>query len=201
MYTHLEQRDSTRPPVTLGTLQKMKQEGEKIACITCYDASFAVLCDNADADLVLHVIDASNPERERHVAAVARVLEEVGAIEVPRVEVYNKIDLISVDERRRVQDADPSALLISAHTGAGIDDLLDSVAARLALDQERVTIDLDLANPVHAERLAWLYRHATVHSHATMGDRATIEADVPRRLLPMIGIAAPPSTRTGTRRG
>lgn len=53
MYTHLEQRDSTRPPVTLGTLQKMKQEGEKIACITCYDASFAVLCDNADADLVL----------------------------------------------------------------------------------------------------------------------------------------------------
>ena len=53
MYTHLEQRDSTRPPVSLGTLDKMTQEGEKIACITCYDASFAVLCDAADADLVL----------------------------------------------------------------------------------------------------------------------------------------------------
>ena len=53
MYTHLEQRDSTRPPVSLGTLHKMKQEGEKIACLTCYDASFAVLCDAADADLVL----------------------------------------------------------------------------------------------------------------------------------------------------
>jgi 3-methyl-2-oxobutanoate hydroxymethyltransferase len=53
MYTHLEQRDSTRPPVTLGTLAKMKREKEKIAAITCYDASFAVLCDNADADLVL----------------------------------------------------------------------------------------------------------------------------------------------------
>src|SRR6185295_14341528 len=53
MYTHLEQRDSTRPPVSLGTLQKMKAAGEKIACITCYDASFAVLCDAADADLVL----------------------------------------------------------------------------------------------------------------------------------------------------
>ena len=52
MYTHLEQRDSTRPPVSLGTLDKMKREHEKIACITCYDASFAVLCDNADADLV-----------------------------------------------------------------------------------------------------------------------------------------------------
>ena len=53
MYTHLEQRDSTRPPVSLGTLDKMKHDGEKIACITCYDASFAVLCDAADADLVL----------------------------------------------------------------------------------------------------------------------------------------------------
>jgi len=53
MYTHLEQRDSTRPPVSLGTLDRMKREREKVACITCYDASFAVLCDNADADLVL----------------------------------------------------------------------------------------------------------------------------------------------------
>ena len=65
------------------------------------------------------------------------------------------------------------------------------MASKLALDQERVTIELDLANPVHADRLAWLYRHATVHSHATMGDRATIEADVPRRLLPMVGLATP----------
>ena len=159
----------------------------------------ATLEETADADLVLHVIDASNPERERHVAAVTRVLEEVGAVEVPRVEVYNKIDAISADERRRIQDADPAALLISAHTGAGIDELLDSVASRLALDQERVTIDLDLANPVHAERLAWLYRHATVHSHATMGERATIEADVPRRLLPIVGLATPALPKAGRR--
>jgi len=53
LYTHLEQRDSTRPPVSLGTLDKMKREGEKIACLTCYDASFAVLVDAADTDVVL----------------------------------------------------------------------------------------------------------------------------------------------------
>jgi GTP-binding protein HflX len=151
----------------------------------------ATLEETADADLVLHVIDASNAERERHMAAVARVLEEVGAIEVPRLEVYNKIDAISADERRRIQDADPAALLISAVSGDGCDELLEIVASKLALDQERVTVELDLSNPVHAERLAWLYRHATVHSHAAMGDRTTIEADVPRRLLPMIGFAAP----------
>jgi len=44
-----------------------------------------------------------------------------------------------------------------------------------------------------------LYRHATVHSHATMGDRATIEADVPRRLLPMVGLATPEVRKVGRR--
>lgn len=53
MYTHLELRDSSRPPVSLATLEKMKATGEKIACLTCYDASFAVLTDAADVDLVL----------------------------------------------------------------------------------------------------------------------------------------------------
>jgi 3-methyl-2-oxobutanoate hydroxymethyltransferase len=53
MYTHLQLRDSARPPVTLSTLHKMRREGEKIACLTCYDASFAVLLDDADVDLVL----------------------------------------------------------------------------------------------------------------------------------------------------
>ena len=161
----------------------------------------ATLEETADADLVLHVIDASNPERERHVAAVLRVLEEVGALEVPRIEVYNKIDALLPDERRRVQEADPSSLLISAATGAGCRDLLDSVASRVALDQQRVTIELDLSDPAQADRLAWIYRHATVHSHASMNDRALIEADVPRRMLPLIGMAVPAPASSRGRRG
>ena len=53
MYTHLQLRDSERQPVTLSTLARMKEEGRKIASLTCYDASFAVLLDAADVDLVL----------------------------------------------------------------------------------------------------------------------------------------------------
>ncbi len=53
MYTQLQMRDSARPPVTLATLQNMKASGEKIAALTCYDASFAVLVDQADTDIVL----------------------------------------------------------------------------------------------------------------------------------------------------
>jgi 3-methyl-2-oxobutanoate hydroxymethyltransferase len=53
MYTQLQQRDSSRPPVTVATLARMKAEGEKIASLTCYDASYAVLVDGAGADVVL----------------------------------------------------------------------------------------------------------------------------------------------------
>ena len=53
MYTQLQMRDSARPSVTLATLDKMKAQGERIACITCYDASFAALVDEADVDVIL----------------------------------------------------------------------------------------------------------------------------------------------------
>ena len=53
MYTQLEQRGMSRPPVNVTTLQSMKQNGEPIACVTAYDASFAALVDEAGADLVL----------------------------------------------------------------------------------------------------------------------------------------------------
>jgi 3-methyl-2-oxobutanoate hydroxymethyltransferase len=53
MYTQLQLRDSARPPVNVATLRRMKEQGERIASITCYDASFAALTDEAGADVVL----------------------------------------------------------------------------------------------------------------------------------------------------
>ncbi len=53
MYTQLEQRGMAEPPVNVSTLRKMKQDGEPIACLTAYDASFAALVDAAGTDLVL----------------------------------------------------------------------------------------------------------------------------------------------------
>ncbi len=53
MYTQLEQRGMPQPPVNVATLRKMKADGEPIACLTAYDASYAVLVDAAGADLVL----------------------------------------------------------------------------------------------------------------------------------------------------
>ncbi|HWK74700.1 MAG TPA: 3-methyl-2-oxobutanoate hydroxymethyltransferase [Povalibacter sp.] len=53
MYKHLQERYAPRPPVNVATLERMKAEGEKIACLTAYDASFATLVDDAGCDVVL----------------------------------------------------------------------------------------------------------------------------------------------------
>jgi GTP-binding protein HflX len=150
----------------------------------------ATLEETADADLALHVIDASSAERERHMAAVGRVLEEVGAVNVTRIDVFNKVDRLTPDERRRLAEADPSSVLISAVTGEGIQDLLESMAAKLALDQQRVSLEFDLSSDTDRDRLAWVYRHGRVHSQVTRGDRAMIEAELPRRLLDRVRAAA-----------
>ena len=143
----------------------------------------ATLEEVAEADLILHVIDAGTPDRERQMAAVRRVLEEVGAADVPMIAVYNKIDAISADERRRLRDADPSAALISATTGAGAGELLQMIASRLALDTRRVTITFDSNKEFDRQQIGRLYRVARVISHVATNGRVVIEADVPRRFI------------------
>jgi GTPase len=143
----------------------------------------ATLEEVAEADLVLHVIDAASEDRERHMTAVRRVLEEVGAHDVPTVEVYNKIDQIDPVERRRIQASDPAAVLISARQGTGVDELLQVLASRLALDTRRITITFDSDKEFDRQQIARLYRVARVISHVATNGRVVIEADVPRRFI------------------
>lgn len=143
----------------------------------------ATLEEVAEADLILHVIDAADPEWERHVDAVLRVLDEVGASEVPMLDVFNKCDKISDIERARLQAGDRAAVCISARLGEGRDELLDIVTSRLALDTQRVRLEFDSRSEADRDRMARVYRHAKVLSHVAIDHRVSIEADVPRRLL------------------
>src|SRR5213083_881899 len=70
----------------------------------------ATLEEVANADLILHVIDAAAADRDRRMTAVNQVLDEVGAIKVPLLEVYNKCDLLTPAERRRLHDQDSASL-------------------------------------------------------------------------------------------
>jgi GTP-binding protein HflX len=144
----------------------------------------ATLEEVAGADLLVHVIDASNPERDRQITAVRTVLADVEAETVPTLEVYNKCDRLDEGERGRLRAISPGALCVSAITGDGREDLIAAIEARLALDTEQVTLTFDARSEESRSRIAQLYRLARILQHVTADGRITIEAEVPRRLLP-----------------
>ncbi|PYR01817.1 MAG: GTPase HflX [Acidobacteria bacterium] len=143
----------------------------------------ATLEEVANADLILHVIDAAAPDRDRRISAVRQVLDDVGATGVPLVDIYNKSDMLTVDERRRLEERDPAALSISALQRTGIDELLETITSKVALDVRRVTLTFNPDDPADRERIARTYRHGRVIVHETRDGQISITADVPRRVL------------------
>jgi GTPase len=101
------------------------------------DAFGATLEETRLADLILHVVDASDSEEEllAMTTAVEDVLEEIGALDAPRVLVLGKADLIEPERRAELARRHPDAVLVSAVTGEGvqilIDRIVDEFAARL----------------------------------------------------------------------
>jgi GTP-binding protein HflX len=125
----------------------------------------ATLEETRSADLLLHVVDADPLERARHIQDVETVLAEIGADDVPRIMVYNKIDALDgtgVDPTPRVErDADGRVerVWLSAVTGKGIELLLAAIAERLATATVHQRL---LLGPEDGALRAWLFRHAGV---------------------------------------
>jgi GTP-binding protein HflX len=94
----------------------------------------ATLEETLVADLVLHVVDGSAPEERlvEQIAAVANVLHEIGADELPLELVVNKIDAVDDPARRRLANRHPDALQVSALTGEGLEALRARIADRFA---------------------------------------------------------------------
>jgi len=83
-----------------------------------------------EADLLLHVVDASSPDPNGQIEAVHEVLNEIDAVHLPELLVFNKSDLVG-PEAKRLVDSHPGSVAISAATGDGIDGLLVALADRL----------------------------------------------------------------------
>lgn len=97
------------------------------------EAFRATLDETAQADLLIHVVDASAPDRDEQIAQVERVLAEIGADQVPTVVVLNKIDLAGrVPEVHRDACGSIDRLSLSARTGAGVDALREALVERLS---------------------------------------------------------------------
>ena len=148
-------------------------------------ASFrATLEETREADLLLHVIDASHPGWEEQRAVVEDVLADIGAGDMPVLYVFNKIDALDADvvEAMRVREehAGAEAVFVSAHTPGGLQRLADALAAR---EQARYSIvELRLA-PSDGRELAGLYRDAEVLEERSDDDALYVRARVGARLL------------------
>ncbi len=127
------------------------------------DAFRATLQEVCEADLLLHVVDASNENKLVHITQVQTVLDSIGAASVPQVMVYNKIDLcpnvlpgLDYDDKNKVK-----RIRVSAQEGLGINELHQAITKSLSKDILQQTVIL---MPAQAKLRAELYRLAAVIS-------------------------------------
>ena len=129
------------------------------------EAFKATLEETVHADLLLHVIDCSNPQYPEFVTEVESVLSNVGAEEVQRLKVFNKIDLVSdfVPRLQRAPDGKPEKVWVSAKTGAGLELLYEAVSELLA--DELIGVEI-LLGPYEAKLRSHLYTNNFVETES-----------------------------------
>jgi GTPase len=143
----------------------------------------ATLEETLVADLVLHVVDASmGDERlDEQTRAVATVLHEIGADDLPLELVLNKIDAVDPLRRRRLANLFPDALQVSALTGEGLAALRERIAERFADRFEAVRLFLPYED---GGKLAELYSlGAPIEEREDQADGVLVRARLPRREL------------------
>jgi GTP-binding protein HflX len=145
-------------------------------------ASFkATLEETRQADLLLHVADASSPLVDAQIAAVRGVLEELEVNDKDTLLVLNKIDAVADRAARdRLLERYPHAIAISARTGAGIPLLARAASDCLGRGFRDVDVQTD---PGNGRLLAWLGRHGEVLSRHVTADRITVHCRIPAALL------------------
>lgn len=159
----------------------------------------ATLEESRESDLLLHVTDASDPERMARIEQVNAVLHEIGADDVPRLQVFNKIDLRE-DETARIERDDSGVAVrvyVSAQTGAGLDLLKAAIAERIRPGLPEFLILV----PPHAARLrAQLFelravRREQVEEDGSVQLTVSLAYERLRGLCVAAGIEPPPEPR------
>jgi GTPase len=146
------------------------------------EAFKATLEETRIADLIVHVVDASEPApaRAEAMAAVEEVLEEIGAGEAPRIVAFNKIDLLADDATRQLVIGRRDAVAISAQTGAGLDQLRDLIEGAFADTLREIELLVPYSD---GGRLAELHDVAGELERTERGDGVLVRARVPATLV------------------
>ncbi len=138
----------------------------------------STLSEAREADLLLHVIDASDPQLRDRVADVESVLAEIGAGDIPQIQVFNKIDRIegAVPRRDRIEEG-VERIFVSARDGLGLDALRAAISERFAA--ERISQTLALA-PAEGRLRARLFALGAVRSEQADEAGWRLDIDLPR---------------------
>jgi len=120
------------------------------------EAFRTTLAEVTEADLLVHVVDASDPAPLEQISAVRDVLTEIGAQKVPELIVFNKADVVDANVLSSLLRQEPQAVAVSAATGEGIDELFVAIDQRLPHPSEEVDVVIpyaraDLIARAHAE--------------------------------------------------
>ncbi len=154
------------------------------------DAFKSTLEEVCDADLLLHVVDASDARAEEQMKVVDEVLGELGVDATPRITMFNKCDLPAVPPRPAVSGPSCAA---SARTGEGLELLLRQVGTLLAAQQERLHVRIPAAR---SDLIAAIRRAGRVSEQALQDGEFEITAYVPAKIAGQIrkALASPPAS-------
>ncbi|MGJ9414119.1 GTPase HflX [Aeromicrobium sp. CF4.19] len=143
------------------------------------EAFRSTLEEVADADLVLHVVDGSHPDPRSQVAAVREVLADVGATSVREIVVINKADVADDLGVKQVLVAEPHAIVVSARTGEGFDELLSAIEA----DLPRPAVLIDVVVPyARGDLISLVHENGEIEELDHTGEGTHIVARVPEEL-------------------
>ncbi len=141
----------------------------------------ATLEEIVEADLLVHVIDASHTNAQSQRLTVLETLEEIGAAEIPVLTVYNKTDLLSSEEIEDLKEiAEPNSVFISALTGDGLDELAEAVAVGTYQTFVHVKVKLPYAE---GRLVSLMHEKGHVSEVQHLEDGILIDGMVPRQLL------------------
>jgi GTP-binding protein HflX len=120
----------------------------------------ATLEEAGEADLLLHVVDASKPDIGPEVAAVNSVLADIGCLEKPTIYALNKVDLAgNPEEAALLAGVEGDLIMLSARTGAGLDALDRRVGQLLGTGRAEFHVTADVGN---GRLIAFLHEHGDV---------------------------------------
>ena len=159
-------------------------------------ASFhATLEEATQADLLLHVVDASHPDCEGQIMAAQEVLQEIGCADKPTIMVFNKIDLINEFSNLALLKRDyPDGVEVSAKTGEGFDILADTVKATLAAREIEIKVNTHCGN---GKLLAFLAEKGRVLEQEFVDDCINLRARIQPRHFGQVKRLARKATRVG----